>query len=85
MRSFRNRNRGASLFAILAIVIVIAVAGFAVYRYLLPLWWPKRTESNLVRGYLAVAIEPSNRPNSNEFHPPTKKGKDIYLPGITVK
>lgn len=84
MKSFRNRKRGISLFALLAIVIVVAVAGFAIYKYFLPGWWPKRTESNLVRGYLAVSLGPSERPNAGGVHSPSKEGKDIYLPGVTV-
>lgn len=84
MKPLPIRNRGISLLGILVIVVVVAVGGFAIYRYLIPWWWPKRPVSTLVRGYLAAATERSDLLNFNQSSPPTKGGKDIYLPGVTV-
>jgi hypothetical protein len=84
MKPLSIRNRGISLLGLLAIVAVVAVGGFAIYKYLIPWWWPKRTVSTLVRGYLAVSLGRSELGNFNQSRPPTKEGKHIYLPGVTV-
>lgn len=85
MKRFHIDERGVSPALLLAIVVVIAVAGFAIYKYFFPAPVPKAIGSNLVRGYLAAAVGRSAKAESSGgIYAREIDGKDIYLPGVTV-
>src|SRR6266545_2750993 len=83
-KPFCIHERGVSLLYILAIVAVIAVVGFAIYKFFFPAPVPKSSGSNLVRGYLAATVGRSANPEFRVSYSLTTEGKNIYLPGVAV-
>ncbi|HEV2805766.1 MAG TPA: carboxypeptidase-like regulatory domain-containing protein [Chthoniobacterales bacterium] len=80
----RTRREGTSWLLVLVVLAVTAAIGFGIYRFYLPPRIRVSTGSNLVRGYLAVAVGPSTKGESAGIPSRTIKDKQIYLPGITV-
>ncbi len=85
MKRFRMTQQGVGLLYLLAVLALIPLGGFAIYKHFHPAPAPRVTTSSLVRGYLAVAVGRSTRAEgSGGIYAREIEGKDIYLPGVTV-
>jgi hypothetical protein len=88
MKRFSLGPRGTSSFYLLVILSVAAVIGSVASRYIFRAEAQQRRSdsfSNVVRGYLAVAVGRSPKAElSSGLFAREIGAKDIYLPGVTV-
>jgi len=85
MRRFSILTFGTGLLLILAIGALILSRGFTHQRPVFAAPPPSASGSNLIRGYLAVAVGHSaSAEASGGLYARGIPGKEIYLPGVTV-
>lgn len=89
MKQSQSGLRGTNVLYLLTILVAVVFGGFAISKYLVPVTAQKKLDksalSNIVRGYIAVAVGRSAKvESSGGLYAKEIDGRDIYLPGVEV-
>src|SRR5579859_328780 len=85
MNRFSIQRLGVTLAIILVVVAVLVAGGYIISQILIPKPAPLPPGSNLVGGYLAVAVgRLAHEDSSGGIYAKDIDGKEIFLPGVEV-